>query len=229
MYRRQSFTPPPATGLAPLDKAVANLQRLEQDHRLAGLALTRLQDQRAAAEQQDDQALADALRLGKPDPGHEALDAVDAELGEARRRERALDQAVRDVAGDVRGVCREHRAVWLADLDSKVAASRAVYADSIDAAQAARSEVFQAESLRRFIAGEVESYRYAEPMGTTLPGENGEGVHAVALLDALRDEAHPPAPKVYAPGEHRPLHEQRFPSSGAPGVIWGRVVTDGVA
>lgn len=102
------------------DAAIAKYRDLSAELRATTRRVRELLEGRKAAEAADDQAAADAIRAGKPDPGRPAAEAHHAELEAAQRRRAILDRATSDQLSEVSQLLDANRPALAAKLDAEV-------------------------------------------------------------------------------------------------------------
>jgi hypothetical protein len=183
---------PPATGNTAVDVAVDELRRLEADLRAARTQMRDLEASRRKVVEADRDALAAAIRAGKPDPGQKATTDHAAKLAETTRRAAALKTAVVSQERELTALLRQHAGEMAGRHAAEAAATRKRAAAALAELRAAAEVATQAEALSRW-SRQVQangrghySARAQRSLGKTgLAMANGEGFTVVALLDAV--------------------------------------------
>ena len=175
---------------------------LATEHRL----LSEHEEQRHQAEEADRQALADARRAGKPDPGQAKLQEAEAAIVDSRRRVEALTLAVADSRRDLVATVEAQRQEWQRQLDAKVAEAAAAFASAVEAVAFTHEALAEATTVSIWLRGFPNSR--LKPATRTarveaLVSRNGSPESWPVVLAALRDHAvavaaQPEAPKVAA-------------------------------
>src|SRR5262245_34928848 len=116
-----------------LQKARANLARLNADWNASQHAVANLKNERERAETADRRALAVALREGNPAPSRSASDDLEARIGAAERYAAALEEAVEDEERALVDLVEMHRAEWQVDVSAAIDEANAECAEQIAA------------------------------------------------------------------------------------------------
>lgn len=215
---RDTITLPPVEliGNAPIAKAAREYQQLLHDLAAERSKLRGLEEQRAKAEEADREALATAIRKGKPDPGSKAIDAANSAILACNRRIDALERATAGALADLRAAGHEHGSAWRKALDHDLTAARADLAAKVEEVAQAHQRIAQTHALREWIATLDGTGRWAPAkFASHLPalrGRSGDPLPVEATLAALRELAQPPATVPQQP--HPPLG-QAWPATGA--------------
>lgn len=193
----------PATGVdhPKIRPVAAKYAQLRQHERGAQDVYARLQDERVKAMQNDRQALADAKRAGKADPGYAAVTKADAAIAAARRDLEALEVAVDDQRRELVATIEKHRGDWRARIDGQIGEVRAQYGQAVEDAAALHAKMADAHALRGWLDGFPDRTRWKPSLVrvTSMRMPSGEGYEVAQLLSALREHAQaPPAPALAA-------------------------------
>lgn len=173
--------PPIAAAAAALDEWRTRLAEAARE-------LDATQHERDAAQAADTTAAAGALRDGKADPGPKRLERHLKLVSERARAVDALQQLVDEAAAGLEAALAEHGADWTARLRVQEQESRAAYAEALDRAEEARTELAVVLGLGSWRGTRRWGpHRYAAV--TSILGPNGEPLSAVQLTAALRELA----------------------------------------
>lgn len=129
------------------------LTELRGEAERAERELRALEDDRQAAVNADRQAVADALRAGKPAPDETRIAAADTAIAAARRRVEALQIAVSDQAATLAASVDRHRDAWLGDVEQRIARGHTDLAGAIETVAAARGSLADLYTLRSWLRG----------------------------------------------------------------------------
>jgi hypothetical protein len=196
-----------------LRRAAAEYGALGVRLRDARATVARLDDERRGAVARDRQALADALRSGKPDSGDQHVRAHDDRLDAARREAEALAVAVADARRELVALIDQHAERERDAIPGGVAQARADLGKLVEDVAAVHDRLaadlgFVAWATRAAHDGPDRGKYVPGARGVeALPGINGEPTPWPVVLDALRAIANPPEPTP-------------TPSFGAPAETW---------
>jgi hypothetical protein len=179
--------PPQIKTAEPLQSLLADLDRVQQ------LALTEqrktaeLQHELRTAPQRDQQALAQAMRDGKPAPKTREADKVGQKLAAQQQRAAAATQAVQLVRQDLLAAMREHADTLAAQARAASAAAHQHQLDLLRQLHDAHQECQKADGYAAWLAGTLagESPHYA-PAGKEPVRLQGHYT-ADRILDAFED------------------------------------------
>jgi hypothetical protein len=118
---------------APVGKLLGELDRLNRQIREANAERTTLTEGAQAAGKADLDALAEALREGRPDPGPANAVANSAALSEVERRTEALEVAARSVHSELKSAVNAHRDDWTNALKREIDGKDSKIEDAIAA------------------------------------------------------------------------------------------------
>lgn len=171
------------------------------------------------ARQLDVQALADALRDGKPDPGSKHETEAEERLKDARRRHGAAVLQLQRAIDDVATAFQAHGPEWLLDVEESRDQLRAALQNQLDGVEQTWHQLRENAALRHLARhGRMPNAAAYLSYVTKLPPWKGgeEGVLDVAaMLHALRELAKPAeAPREAIPQQHRPPAQQ-VPGAGS--------------
>lgn len=196
----------------PLADAVAEVDRLSQRHDQERAKLQQLAGALRDAPHQDQRALVDAVRAGKPEPRKSATEQAQAAHAKQAALTAAIDEAAQDARRDLGQLIAEH-----ADTLAKLAVHQAADADArlhqaVEALAAAHQDRTDADTLAAYIeqtrtAGWSPWSPGSHVRPIVLPG--GTTVQVSDLFTALRQDA-ARTPETSAPAE---------PIAGAPGAV----------
>jgi hypothetical protein len=111
-----------------------------------------LEARRPEAKQADDEALAAALRAGKPDPGPKAVEALDAEISAAKREATGLVDATHGAWGEVKTTFIEQAPAWREQVQAESAKHVATGTKALAIAGSAMEDVAQDRALLGWIS-----------------------------------------------------------------------------
>jgi hypothetical protein len=109
------------TAPAPLAKIAKEYGSLHQRATEALAKAVALEASRPEAVDRDRRAVASALRVGKPDPGSKAVDALNSEIYAARREATGLVDATHETWREFAALLIEHEAAWRERLQAEQA------------------------------------------------------------------------------------------------------------
>lgn len=196
-YRPQPIELPPGGIDHPKVKPVADVYaELREQERRAAARYAELQEARSRAMQADRQALADAKRAGKPDPGYDAVTKADEAIDAQRRELEALEVAVDDQRGELVAAVAKYRGDYAKRIDGQTAQARKRYAEAVEALAEAHAQLADAASVRLWLDGFPESTRWRPALVrvASLRTPAGEPYDVASVLDGLREHAEPPQP-----------------------------------
>jgi len=181
----------PAEELLPakLRKPVASYRRLEGELSTAIREARRAEQLIVTAELSDRQALADALRDGRADPGTPHTDKARTESQDRQRKLAGYRQAQADARAELEQAVLDIRDEWLEPLARETEAARSAYAEAVDQLARTRSRV---DYLR---AVNIWLNRFPHKPVLNLGDRQVAGQQWSLLLSALEDDATPP-PRV---------------------------------
>lgn len=159
-----------------LKAAVEDFNRLKADLERTASKVRELNESRQGAEDQDQRALAAAIREGKADPGEQHTAKVDAEIRNAERRRDALRLAIQEQAAAITSVIDEHRSKWRSEVSDRLPATQ----DRLEAAErevaATRSELEGLHGLAEWLREPSKPYTPKEASPNTTVVIQG-GIH----------------------------------------------------
>lgn len=124
-----------------LKAAVESFNHLREDLDRTVAKVRELTEARRGAEDQDQRALATAIREGKDDPGEKHTAKIDAEIRNAERRRDALRLAIQEQAAVITSVIDEHRSSWRSEVEEKLPATQDRLSRAVAEVEAARGEL----------------------------------------------------------------------------------------
>ena len=179
----------------------------------AQATVARLDDERRGAVTRDRQALADALRSDKPDPGDQHVRAHDDRLEAARREAEALAVAVADARRELVALIDQHADRERDVAENRVAKTRADLGKLIEDLAAVHDRLAADLGFLGWVTtathdGPDRGKYVPRARGVeALPALNGDPTPWPVVLDALRAIANPPEPTPRV-------------SHGAPATTW---------
>jgi hypothetical protein len=161
--------------------------------------------ERERAEVKDRRALKKALSENKSDPGTPETDKIDKEIEFCKRHVKALEELLDEAEMELLEVLQDNRETYLAEIEARIERARDEYGEAVEALVTPRRKLSAAQALLYWVRDfpEVLSYRpSADGRVLALVGLNGEPMFLSQILDALRQDAHPPqsVEKVQHPG-----------------------------
>jgi hypothetical protein len=175
--------------------------RLVTEEQQAERVFNELSARRDEAVRADRAALGAAIAAGEPEPGDEAVAAVDDEMEAVRRRHEAIGVAIRAVEDELGALLAEHGPEWAekraADADTAREEARTTLEAHVDATR--RLTVLEAEVrfLRSF--PDAKAWKTREPRLPGLVGRNGDPYTRAEVHDALAAALDPPQPASSLP------------------------------
>jgi len=160
--RRQTDVPDiivPDPGSVP-DKEIAlvleRVSKLIAEEKAAGRELRSLLDRRPVASDSDNSALAEWVKNGRTgtQPGPEASNALEREIGEARRLREATATAAVEAINDLRVGLRERGPDAAAKIEARAAKARLATRVALAAADRARTELAEVRALQSWLSGD---------------------------------------------------------------------------
>jgi hypothetical protein len=142
----------------------------------------------------DRQALADAIRAGKPEPTEKAADKLREKIAKAERRRDALDLAARAVNEELLAIFGDRMDSWRDDVEARTAQARERVAEQVAALRGSIQLLVSLRSARRWLQSFPRPHRGAGgDLQVRVPGmANREPVSAGAVLTALEQLARAP-------------------------------------
>lgn len=189
----------PQTPWEEFETAAKAYRELVAERNVTSRRVGALENDRQRAIHQDRDALARAIREGKPDPGNKKIEQIEKEAEACRRRVEALDLALDTAESELIDILDEHRRDWAEEVRDEVVEAQTAFAESVEALDAARRKVTSKFSLLYWLEGFPETettYRVRPPL-VTLKGQNGELYWFADVVEALRKDAEP----VFQPAE----------------------------
>ena len=141
-------------GVAEAAKAYTDLR---ERHRVEQQNLTELEHQRDGARLADEQAHADAIRHGKPDPGAKLTAKAEQAVAAKGREVAALKIAATDAHAELLAVVDEHRPAWAAKVAEQIEQRRAAVCEAVDALERAHRELREDSALSTWLDGFPEA------------------------------------------------------------------------
>jgi seryl-tRNA synthetase len=190
---RMIFSLPP-TPWEEFEKVSKAYRELAQERQVTSRRVGALVNDRERAIHQDRDALARAIREGKPDPGNKKIEQIEKETEACRRRVEALELALDDAESEIMDVLDEHRSEWAEEVRAEVLEAQAAYAEAVEAVAAARHKVSMKFSLLFWIEGFPDtqtSYRVRGSYVGKLKAQNGDPYIFDQVVEALREDAQP--------------------------------------
>jgi ribosomal 50S subunit-associated protein YjgA (DUF615 family) len=182
--------PPESEAWDELKGPVKEYRKLVSDRHMALTRLGKLEADRRRAVERDRQALARALRDGKPDPGDKSVEKIDTDMANTRRTVEALEIAIAEAEVDLIGVVDEHKDGWVGDVDERIEESTVAYLAAVEQVEATRTTLTEAVALKRFLHT-FPDHGYAPGhwpvFGLIAP--NGDPFRWDQVVDALRKDA----------------------------------------
>ena len=181
--------------------ALAEYARLIAARDAEYATLRRLEDERMRAVEADQQALADAIRAKKDDPGEEATRKADQAILACRRKAEALAIAVSDAGRDLTATVDRQRDAWGAKLEERTAEGRAELGAAVDSLVAAHAKLGETLALRAWLSTFPDRIRWPVSYLGHVPAlrsRSNEPPAFEAVVAGLRELARPPEPKASA-------------------------------
>lgn len=155
---------------------------------------------RHAAEADDAQATADALRAGKKDPGQRHLRKLLDDIAEATRLATAKERAMLDARSELEQAVNQHGSDQFKNVAAAIAKQRKKVAAAVEQIADAHGHLAELLTLQAWTTSMAEGGKvtwnpaaFATTVANTR-GRNGEPLHITAVLEGLRDlAAGPPA------------------------------------
>lgn len=196
---------PPADVVAqlppPIIKLVNEIDSLTEKWRRAGKDVDERDWQLRTAADEDRQALADALRAGKPDPGRKATQRAKAAFDLASDRRNALDKAMSDAAEELRAALKQDTETTQ-KLDALLTTAHDKMRKSAERLAGELADRQALAGLRNWCQN-PGAYRVNAGMATPLTGPNRDNLRASDLIGALVQTFTPTVPPPKPPT--RPL------------------------
>lgn len=143
----------------------------------------------------DRQALAEAIRAGKPEPSEKQADKLRQKIAQAERRRDALDLAARAINEELPALFAERMDPWRDDVETAIAQARERIGEQVAALRGTVRLLVTLRSGRKWLRNFPAPYRGGGDLQVPLAGlANREPVAAGRLLDALEELSKPPAP-----------------------------------
>lgn len=209
----------PQTGWDELEAVRTAFEELRKERRVTSTRLASLQSERERAVMKDRDALAQAIRKGKADPGGKAVEKVEKDIAACTRRLEALEVALEDTERDLIAVVDEHRDEWAGEAEDHLADARAEYAEAVESLARAYGRVSAAHALvrwaRLFPEGET-SFRVRGAQLESLKAPHGGPYLLDEVIAGLRDDAyadHPAVERVVTETQRR--HEEKVANQQA--------------
>lgn len=146
-------TIPTALDAAELRKALADVARLRAELAKASADVQATQRAVEAAANADRAAYAQALRLGKPDPGTPESERAAAKLADANRRHDALRLAVLDSESEATALVADNRAAFQAQLAEEREKAAATARERLSALVASRRHIADLDTFAAWLTG----------------------------------------------------------------------------
>jgi hypothetical protein len=208
-----------------LQGPIKEYRKLVADRHMATTRLGKLENDRVRAIERDRQALAKALREGKEDPGDQAVEKIDKDLAQTRRKIAALETAIYDAEAELIALVDEHQAEWIENTDAEIGDVAQEYLAAVDALEAAREKMTAAVGLKRFLHTFPEhGYNAGHWPVYGLIARNGDPFLWGEVVGALRRDADTAtAPKREPqPDPQGPIREQLHDAPGMEEVAFSR-------
>ena len=167
----------PHTEWEELERVRVALEDLKKERRVTATRLSSLSGERERAISKDRDALAQAIREGKSDPGDKSVEKVEKEIQACNRRIEALDVALEDTERDLIAVVDEHREEWAPEVEGALEGARQEYGEAIEALARAYAKVTSTYALLRWVKLFPEqemSYRVRGMKVNALRGQHGD-------------------------------------------------------
>jgi hypothetical protein len=167
-----------------------------------------LERQRVGAIEKDRIALARALREGGEDPGDKAVEKIDKDLAQTRRRVEALEVAIEEAEQELIQAVDDNRSEWLEDTEAEIDRVAGEYLATVEALEAARTKLTERVTLRTFVTNFPEGKGYFAGTGGRVAGliaRHGDPYRWDEVVEALRKDAEVTKPQPVAPAEDGPL------------------------
>lgn len=188
-----------------LRAAVEQYRAHTRERRAVAARIDVLEREKDAAIRKDLEALAQALRDSKPDPGAKAEEKVKKELEAARRHFEALNLMLDDAEERLLEVVDEHKDDWIEEVQSELAEHRAAYEQAIETLRTTRAVVASKHSLVRWLTNfpDQASFRDVVPPVRRLESPNGDPYLWDEVIAALHNDANPqPQREIVVPWGH---------------------------
>jgi len=181
----------PKTNWPPLQKAVAQYERLREEQNVTQARVYDLARELEDAREKDRQAYAKAIAAGEGDPGTPAEGKTQDELHNAQRRLEALALAVKNAEQALAAVVEANRDKWAGEASDEAEQARQELADAVEKLAAANERHAERRALVAWLSGfpEQASIRVVAPPIRGLPRPSGEAYFVSDVLDALRAAA----------------------------------------
>lgn len=158
-----------------------------------------VEQRRAAATRSDREALAEAIRSGKSDPGTAAIEKLDAEFAAARRRVEALQLAIGNAQHDLEASIEQHRSEWRESLERDAVKQREALRGAIEAMRQAHATLALTHAVSAWLAEFPQRTKWSPHAGSWIPGltqPDGTPFSVDDVTVALLELAEPPNPKT---------------------------------
>jgi hypothetical protein len=202
----------PKTQWKELEEVRDAYEELKKERRVTETRLRSLRGERERAVLRDREALADAIRDGKADPGGKQVEKIEKEIRACTRRLEALEIALDDAEDDLLAEVDEHRDGWASDVEPALEAAREEYTQAVESLASARRKVSAKYALLRWVRlfpEEEMSYRVRSSYVSDLKGPNGDPYMIDQVVQALRDDAQARPEVERTVTETQLLHEAR--------------------
>ncbi len=187
--RRVALNLPAGSGLDEIEKARAELERLNRERRETDERRRELLQSREQARQADLSAAARAIRGGKAAPKTRQVDAVDAELAKLEEYAAAVDTALDQCESELVDAVEEKRAQRTQELDERLADEQTRWVELIDVCVEQLAKINTTASLAAWYGGFPGSpaFRLRSSGHLGMRGTGGDTYPPSAALAALRD------------------------------------------
>lgn len=194
---------PPVISHPKIAKLADSYVRHQGEHRQLQEDRYGLEQTREQARELDVHAAAEAHRAGKADPGQANVEAHDAKLAEAQRREAVLAEVVKRDAAELLDAIDDLGDAWREQIERRTTDARAAVGAALDQLAAATVELQGSLAvgawLSRVQAGYPETAHYAPAAFGSLPPNrhsNGEPRRVDEIVNELRVLADGPKPAL---------------------------------
>jgi seryl-tRNA synthetase len=220
--RRVKLNLPEGSGLEEVERARAELERLNREQRETDERRRALLTSREEAKQADLELAAKAIRGGKAAPKTRQVDGVDAELAKLEEYAAAIDEALDQVENELVEAVEQLRPQRLSELVQRLADEKARWDERVAGLEAQLDAVNTVASLERwystFPGGQHPAFRERSVGHLSMKGTGGDTYTPGAVLAQLRDAfaervAHDRPPVMPVPDAPKPL--TRIPSANA--------------
>lgn len=190
--RRLDISPPPPGTWQELDEKAETYNKLVRERKVTGTRLGGLRGELGRAIAEDRDALARAIKEGKPDPKTSRVEKIEKEIKACERRLGALEEAIDLALEELIEVVDEHRDEWSQQAMEDVAQAQAEYGEAVEAVSSAVQEVLVKVALLRFtrlFPDSETSFKVRASVVPALRGQNGDPYSIYDVLAALTEDA----------------------------------------